>query len=82
MRACSVSGTSSASTSPVEPVRRALLHEQAAVEQHPHGLDRVQRDAFGAGEDAIADVGRKPRHEAGEQLLHRLLRERLQVAAT
>ena len=62
-----------------EPVRRAVLHEEAAVEQHPHGLDRVERDAFGAGEDAIANLDRKPRHEAGQKLLHRLLRERLQV---
>ena len=34
------------------PVDVALLDEEAAVEQHPHGLDRVQRHALGAGEDA------------------------------
>ena len=32
---------------PRQPVRGALLHEQAAVEQHPYGLDRVERDTFG-----------------------------------
>ena len=32
----------------------ALLHEQAAVEQHADGLDRVERDALGAGEDLRA----------------------------
>ena len=37
-------------------VRRALLHEQAAVEQHAYRLDRVQRHAFGASEDAVAQV--------------------------
>jgi hypothetical protein len=28
-----------------------VLHEQPAVEQHPHGLDRVQGNSLGAIED-------------------------------
>ena len=62
-----------------EPVRGAVLHEQAAVEQHPHRLDRVERDAFGAREDAVANLEREPRHEPGQQFLHGLLRERLEI---
>ena len=64
---------------PRHPVGGAFLDKEAAVEQHAHGLDRVQRDAFGAREDAVADVRGKPRHQACQELLHRLLRERLQV---
>ena len=79
MRACSVSGTSSASTSPVSLYAGPSCDEQAAVEQHPHGLDRVERDAFGAREDAVANLGREPRHETGQQFLHGLLRERLEI---
>ena len=56
--ACSVSGTSSASTSPGRPVDVALTGEQAAVEQHPHRLDRVERHALGAGEDLGAELAR------------------------
>ena len=54
--ACSVSGTSSASTSPVGAVDRPFLGEQAAVEQHPHRLDRVQRDALARVEDLVAQL--------------------------
>ena len=44
-----------------QPVRGAVLDEQAAVEQHPHGLDRVERDALGASEDAVANLDREAR---------------------
>jgi hypothetical protein len=56
-----------------QAVRRALLHEDAAIEQHADRLDRVERYALCAGEDALADLGRKPRHETGQELLHGLL---------
>src|SRR4051794_14893217 len=31
------------------PVEGAVLDERAAVEEHPHRLDRIQRNALGAG---------------------------------
>ncbi len=52
-------------------VDRAVLREQAAVEQHPHRLDRVQRDALGARQDLRAQSVGQARDEAGEELLHR-----------
>ena len=58
---------------PRHAVGGAVLYQEAPVDQHSHGLDRVEGDAFGAGEDAVADLRRKPRHEPGQQLLHRLL---------
>ena len=61
--AWSVSGTSSVSIGPVgryaAPPGRA-----AAVEQHAHGLDRVERDALGAVEDLLAQRLRQARDEA------------------
>ena len=60
------------------PVDRALLHQQCAVEQHAHRLDRVERHALGASEDLTPKRARQPGHEAGEQFLHRLLGERLE----
>ena len=61
------------------PVHGAFLGEQAAVEQHPHRLDRVERHSLGAREDLVAQALRQSRHEPFEQVLHRLARERLQV---
>ena len=61
------------------PVRGSLEHEQAAVEQHAHRLDRVQGYALGASEDLPADGLGEPGNEPGEQILHRGLRERLQI---
>src|SRR5579859_6920285 len=61
------------------PVDGTLLDERAAVEQHPDRLDGVERDAFGAGEYLLAQRLRQARNEAGQQLLHRLLRERLEI---
>ena len=66
--ACSVSGTSSASIGPVGPVDVALAREQAAVEQHPYRLDRVERDALGAAEDLrpqlVGQAGNEARRAA------------------
>ena len=62
-----------------ELVDGAFLYEQAAVEQHPHRLHRVQGNAFGAGEDPVPQRHRQPGYEPDQQLLHRLRRERLQV---
>ena len=62
-----------------QPVRRALLDEQAAVEEHAHRLDRIQRDAFRPGENLLAQRVGQSGHEAGQELLHRLLRQRLEV---
>ena len=64
---------------PRQPIRGAFRCEQAAVEQHAHGLDRVQRDTLGTLEDAVAQLARQPGHEPGKELLHRLARERLEV---
>ena len=62
-----------------QAIRGPLLDEQAAVEQHPNRLDRVQGHALGALEDLPAKLLGQPRDEPGEQLVHRLLRERLEV---
>ena len=45
----------------------ALAREEAAVEEHPDRLDRVQRNALGAREDLAAQVGR----EAGDEPVER-----------
>ena len=60
-------------------VHRALLDDEAAVEQHPHRLDRVERDTFGAGEDLLSGPVGQARHESGEELLHRVFGQRLEV---
>ena len=60
-------------------VDRPFLHEQAAVEQHPHRLDRVQRHTLGAREDLLAQRRRKTGHEPDQQLLHRGGGQRLEV---
>ena len=62
-----------------ELVGRTFLHEKATVEQHPHRLDGVQRDAFGPFQDLLAQLRRQPRHQTDEQLLHSLRGERLEV---
>ena len=45
------------------PVDGALLDEQSAVEEHPHRLHRVERDALGALEDLAAHLLGQARHE-------------------
>ena len=51
---------------------------EPAVEQHPDGLDRVQRDAFGAVSHPVAQLLGQARDETCEQRVHRLGAERLQ----
>ena len=55
-----------------------VLIEQAAVEQHPHRLHRIQRHPFSARQDLLAQTRRQAGHQPLQQLLHRALRERLQ----
>ena len=52
------------------PVDRAFLDERAAVEQHPHRLDCVERNALGAGEDLLAQRLRQAGNETAQQLIH------------
>ncbi len=61
------------------PEHVPLAGECPAVEQHPHGLDRVQRHALGVLQDPCPEVLGQPGHETREQALHRLRRERLEV---
>jgi hypothetical protein len=67
---------------PHRPVHASLLNEQPPVEQHAHRLDCVQRHALGARQDPPSDLRRQSGDEAREQLLHRLLGERLEVKPT
>ena len=56
----------------------AGLLEHAAVEQHAHGLDRVERDAVGAPRAAGRGRRRAGPGRAREQLVHRAVVERLE----
>ena len=76
MSPCSVSGTSSSADLTGEAVDAVLLDEEAAVEEHADRLDRVQRHAFGAREDALAQLVGQAGDEPVEELAHRLLGER------
>ena len=53
---------------PGDDVAVSLLHDEAAIEQHPDRLDGVQGDALGAGGDVAHELARQPRHEHLEQL--------------
>ena len=57
----------------------ALADEQAAVEQHPDRLDRVERDALGTLEDAKPQLVREPRNQPAEERAHRRGRQRLEM---
>ena len=61
-----------------QAVHVALAYEQPAVEEHPHGLDRVERHALGALEDALAELVGEARDGPGEERRHRVGRERLE----
>ena len=63
------------------PIDRAVLGEQAAIQEHPHRLHRIQRHPLRSPQDLCAQPLRQARNEALQQLLHRSLRERLQVQA-
>ena len=51
-------------------VDRAVLDEQAAVEQHPHRLDCVEGHALSAREDLFFQPVGEPGHQTLEELLH------------
>ena len=53
----------------------------ALGEQHPDGLDRVQRDAVRAGDDRRDGPVRQPGHQAREELAHRAPAQRLEEQA-
>ena len=64
---------------PDDAVRRPVLDDEAAVEKHADRLDCVQRDPLCTVENRVHDVLRHARDEAGEELLHRRRRERLEI---
>jgi len=53
--------------------------EQTLVEQHPHGLDGVQRHALGPIADPHEQVAGETRHHPVQQLLDRHVRQSLEV---
>ena len=57
----------------------ARLDQHAAVGQRPDGLDRVQRDALGLGDDPRPRLRGQSSHEPVEQLTDGLVGERLEV---
>jgi hypothetical protein len=63
---------------PGERVALSLALEQPAVEEHPHGLDGVQRNALGSVEDLCAQAVRKAGSEPVEERHHGRARERLE----
>jgi len=64
---------------PVARYTIPLARQQATIEQHADGLDRVERDALGPCEDLLAHRFREAGHEPGQELLHRGGGERLEV---
>ena len=48
----------------------AFLDERAAIEQHSHRLDCVERNALGADEDLLAQSLRQAGNKAAQQLIH------------
>src|SRR4029078_907157 len=63
------------------PVDGAVLDEVAAVEEHAHGLDGVERYALGTGEDLVARLRGEAGDKAVEEVAHGPLRERIEVDA-
>ena len=61
----------------LDPIRAAA--DGATVDQHPDGLDRVERNAFRALHDRTSRLIRQPRHQACEQRPHVVVFERLEV---
>jgi hypothetical protein len=62
-----------------EAVRRALLHEEAPVEEHAHGLHGEQRHPLRPRHERRSDLRREPWDQAVEQRRHGPGRKRLQV---
>jgi hypothetical protein len=60
-------------------VHVAFLLEQAAVDQHAHRLDRVERNPLGAVQDRVVQVRREAGDKARQQVAHRPRRKWLQV---
>ena len=56
----------------------AGAHDDAAVEQHPRRLDRVQRHTLSRRRDACDRVRRQSRHHSRDELRHGLSAERLE----
>jgi hypothetical protein len=48
----------------------AAPFKQAPDQQHPHRLDRVQRDPLGPFQDLAAQLAGQPGDQPGQQLLH------------
>ena len=59
-----------------EPV--ALSLHEAPVQEHPDGFDRVERNAFGTIADPVAKFLGEPRDHPDEELVHRVVHERLE----
>ena len=81
MSACSVSGTSRFSSEPATRSVSPSRASSAAVEQHAHRLDRVERDPVRTPADLRAHVVGQARDEPVEQRVHRVVGERLQDEA-
>ena len=54
------------------------LRQEAAVSEHAHGLDGVERDALRRFSQPVPEVVGQARNEPGQQLVHRLVVERLE----
>ena len=78
MSACSVSGTSKLLRSPVTSTSSPDLLEHAAIAQHAHRLDGVQRDPVGRVAEPSPDIVGEPGDEPDEELVHRVVAERLE----
>ena len=51
-------------------VAGALGREQATVAEHADGLHGVERDPVGGRSEPLPHVGRQPRDEPDEELVH------------
>ncbi len=70
-----VSGTASAPRSPATRTLPSIRSSRPSARSDADHLDRVQRDAVGAGEDRVDDGLGQAGHETGEQLAHRIIVE-------
>jgi hypothetical protein len=59
-----------------QDVAWTVLRQQLAVEEHPDRLDRVERNALGAVEDAASDLVGQAGDQALERLAHRVVGQR------
>ena len=63
---------------PCRPVDAVLARHDPLAQEHPDGLDRVQRDALRPFEDALDDRLGQARDEPGQQLAHLARTQRLE----